>query len=106
MFDYYEPVPAIDCPWCGDDVRVWQGKDGPNALFVWRQGVAHPVDQPVAEESRVDPARYAEFQLPPTFEFTGWCVHDHRVAATGRCVDGTWSSTILDEDDVGQAETE
>ena len=34
MFDYYEPVPPLDCPWCGEAFVTWQGYDGPCALFV------------------------------------------------------------------------
>jgi hypothetical protein len=45
MFDYYEPVPVLTCPKCGAELREWQGKDGPCALFVWRQHEPNPVGQ-------------------------------------------------------------
>ena len=54
MFDYYEPDPALACPVCRAPLAGWQGKDGPCALLVWRQGVASPVDQAVPEESKGD----------------------------------------------------
>ena len=101
MFDYYEPVPKQECPWCGGPFRVWQGKDGPNALVVWRQGHRHPVEQRVVEESRVD---VTQFVLPDVFGITGWCENDHMTGASCRCRDGVWQEMSLDEDDLRRAE--
>jgi len=103
MFDYYEPVPAPVCPWCGAAFEVWQGKDGPNALFVWRQGDARPVDQRVEDESRTDPARLPEFALPDRFTIHGWCVSGHGTQATGQCREGVWTRFDLSPDDLRYA---
>jgi hypothetical protein len=71
----------------------WQGKDGPNALFVWRQGQAAPVDQRgVAPESKMDAEQRATYRLPTTFKLLGICErHDHLTDATGRCRGEVWS---------------
>lgn len=90
MFDDYEPVPAIPCPTCGQPLQ-WQGKWGPNALFVWRQGERHPVDQPIDEDVRLDQERFADFELPATFVISGWCDRDHHCFGIGRCRDGQWT---------------
>jgi hypothetical protein len=47
MFDWYKPTGEIECPVCGVVLIEWQGKDGPNALFVWSEGEGSPVDQPI-----------------------------------------------------------
>ena len=43
MFDWYVPDPPLKCPVCGTLLERWQGKDGPCALLVWKQGEAVPV---------------------------------------------------------------
>jgi hypothetical protein len=90
MFDYYEPVPVLACPHCGAPIEVWQGKDGPNVLFVWRQTEPHPVDHPVVEESRIAPSSYADYRLPDVFGIMGWCVNGDQIEAAGTCEDGVW----------------
>jgi hypothetical protein len=37
MFDYYVPVPALNCPDCGEPLSDWQGKGGSRLLVVWTQ---------------------------------------------------------------------
>jgi hypothetical protein len=95
MFDTYEPEPPLPCPVCGGASLGWQGKDGPCALFLWRQGHRHPVDQPIDEDARIDPQRYAEFTLPQTFALLGWCAQDHQYGATGHAPEGTWTTTTM-----------
>jgi hypothetical protein len=36
MFDDY--IDEIDCPWCGDVIEAFQGKDGPCELHKYRLG--------------------------------------------------------------------
>jgi hypothetical protein len=103
MFDYYEPVPAPVCPWCDAPFKEWQGKDGPNALFVWRQGDSNPIDQPVVEESRIGPSEYLRYRLPDLFRITDWCVNAHQTEGIGRSADGAWRTFDLDEDGVRRA---
>jgi hypothetical protein len=105
MFDTYQPLPVIPCVWCGHEVSTWQGKDGPNLLVVWRQGEPHPIDHPVDEECRLDPASLAELALPPEFVIFGWCDRGHRLSARCRAIDGVWQMTDLSEalDEVGSS---
>jgi hypothetical protein len=67
MFDYYEPVPAIHCVACETPLRNWQGKDGPCALFAWRQGVREPIYQQGYPECQISVAMRNEFRLPKSF---------------------------------------
>ena len=67
MFDYYQPDPVQHCPVCGHELRDWQGKHGPCLLFVWRQGFAAPVDQPITEESRMPLEERVNERLPDEF---------------------------------------
>ena len=90
MFDYYQPTEQFVCGECGLPLE-WQGKDGPNAPFVWRQGEAAPIDQPIVEESRMDPVRRATYRLPPTFRLKGFCERHHITEATGRCDGEVWT---------------
>ncbi len=43
MFDCYEPVPALACPFCSADLGGWQGKRGPCHLLTWKQRESRPV---------------------------------------------------------------
>lgn len=93
MIDYYEPSQPLRCPVCSEPLAGWQGKDGPNALFVWREGSACPVDQK-AGESNIAITRYADFTLPPRFEiYTGDCPCDFVVEAICSANGGTWNET-------------
>lgn len=97
LYDAYEPSGDFTCAACGGPITDWQGKDGPNALLVWRQGVAAPLghERGVAPESRIDPMHLAELRLPPTFHFSGWCDQDHMTDAVGRCRGDVWSETEI-----------
>jgi hypothetical protein len=93
MWDWYEPY-EIRCPDCDGVFWRWQGIDGPNLMFTWRQDARHPVDHDVDEGFRVEPSRWNEFALPRLFliEATGG---GHRATATGECVEGVWRRTYL-----------
>ena len=93
MFDTYEPRDAVACATCGAEIGVWQGTDGPCALFLWRQGERHPVDQPVDADARIATERYGEFELPAAFGITGYCAARHRNHCQGKCVEGVWTVT-------------
>ena len=97
MFDHYEPDPALSCPACGAKLGGWQGKDGPCALFVWRQGVPGPIGQEVPEESRATDAFVQSVRLPDSFEiYTQCCGGGFFI--TARCVAprGVWSRSELE----------
>jgi hypothetical protein len=69
MYDYYEPVPPIKCKHCGETIGSWQGKDGPNALFVWRQGEIAPVTQLTSEDCKLPIEKLKNWRLPAEFNF-------------------------------------
>lgn len=97
MFDWYEPVPPVLCPTCGAVTSGWQGKDGPNALFVWRQGFAHPVSQRV--DDPIEDERLREFALPAEFQLWTHCPAGHELLAEGSSQRGVWTATTLETDE-------
>ena len=104
MYDEYEPVPSLSCLWCGEPSGDCQGKDGPNALFRWRQFEAHPIDQPIDEDARIDPARFSEFSLPESFSISCWCSNHHVMQVDCRCENGVWVEVNLDQERLKVAE--
>jgi hypothetical protein len=98
LFDWYQPAAELICPVCGNLLKVWQSKDGPCGLFLWREGVKHPVDQLVYdEEARWSPDEWCQFTLPTQFEIYSYDCPDHQpIDALCRTQDGVWSSTTMD----------
>lgn len=96
MFDEYEPTPAIDCPWCGKLIGIWQGKDGPSVLVRWVQGQRQPLETLGDEDARPTGA-FDDLALPESFVITGWCPSDHVTEARCSCVDGVWTDTDFSE---------
>jgi hypothetical protein len=90
MFDYFQPVPPLVCPVCGITIKVWQGKDGPNALLVWRQGAGVPIEQRVDEDCRLPVEHLGAFTLPQSFEFYSFECGKHHLVAVGRTEGGIW----------------
>src|SRR6185503_3776041 len=84
MFDYYQPQSVLACPVCGKPLGEWQGKDGPCGLFVWRQGVAAPIDQIVSDDARLESEALARVRLPTSFSIYAYCCSD-RYAVEARC---------------------
>jgi hypothetical protein len=96
MFDWYEPSDELTCPECQIALKVWQGKDGPCGLFVWREGHAQAVDQRVDSDVKLDPSARASWRLPERFEIYSYDCGRHRVEATGTCEEGTWVATQVE----------
>lgn len=102
LFDYYEPDPPILCPKCGAPLSGWQGKDVHPALFVWRQGVAAPVDQRVDPDIRALPERMATFRVSPEFWIyggeceCGYRFDDSRFGVRCTAPDGVWRTAEID----------
>lgn len=105
MFDYFEPKPPIECPFCGSSTTGWQGKPQNGcALFVWEQGQLSPKDQRVDDEWRISAEQLAsqrlEKELIPIYggecESCGrnWWDLASGVLADAR--NGMWSQTIFD----------
>lgn len=96
QFDYYYPDPALQCPSCHADLLEWRGSDGPGALFVWKQGHRHPVEQKTDGASRRDATALDAVMLPVAFRmYTSCCSTRFSVEAIGRAPNGTWNSTEL-----------
>ena len=94
MFDYHEPVPVLVCPRCGAELREWQGKDGPSALFVWRQRERYPIDQRAGDS--IEPENRLRFQLPRRFTIsTNCCSREFLIDAVGEAPAGTWLTTAV-----------
>ena len=104
MFDWYIPETALNCPHCGIALYEWQGKQGPCALLVWRQGRKHPIDQRIDEEIRWVPEELTRFELPERFViYTSCCSRDFHVEAVCTAQDGVWSHCrILTADEVDE----
>ena len=101
MLDYFEPEPELHCPRCGLVLSGWQGHDGDNALFVWRQGSRHPIDQCIDEDYRLSAEELTRFTLPSKFTIETLCTCSTRflIEATGTSTNGLWSESKLVEPD-------
>ena len=96
MFDWYIPEPVLICPHCGTALDEWQGKQGPCALLVWRQGRKHPIDQRIDEEIRWAPEELTRFELAERFIiYTSCCSHDFQVEAVCTTEEGVWSESRI-----------
>lgn len=102
LYDYYEPDPPIECPKCGGPLSGWQGKDSHPALFVWRQGVAAPVEQRVDLEVRAFPDKMLTLRPSPEFWIyggacqCGYTFDDARFRVHCTAPDGVWRTTRLE----------
>ena len=94
MFDWYQPAETVNCPTCHEPVEsTWQGKDGPNGLFVWRQGHRASVDQLVDDVVRWSATELSRFSLPGSFAIYADCPRGHWVVGEGRSLDSVWVET-------------
>jgi hypothetical protein len=98
MFDWYRPLPPLNCPACGQLVdELWQGKDGPNGLFLWEQGSSTPVNQLVDDECKSSVESRLTMRLPESFViYADQCGCDRFVFAFGYCKDGVWQQTEIE----------
>jgi len=96
MFDRYEPMPPVRCPYCGFEIKEWQGKEGPCALYNWRQGVATPVALGF-DETADEQCLEVKHRLPEVFWFypSGVGCRYCPTAGIGRTQEGIWVSTTL-----------
>jgi hypothetical protein len=100
MFDYYRPSRPLTCPACGAELRKWQGKDGPCALFIWEQGVPWPIDQDVDDEMRVLPAERHRCRLPKVFVIYSYdCPRHQPIDARCSTENEVWTRTDLQQSD-------
>lgn len=95
LFDYYQPT-SLSAALRAALPGVLQGKDGPNALLVWVEGVASPVEQRTDPEVQLEPERRDLVRLPARFViYSHDCPTHGRIEADCRCVEGTWRGTTL-----------
>jgi hypothetical protein len=67
LFDWFEPAPPVRCLKCKDgEIHGWQEKPIEPGLFLWRQGFAAPVDQPIDDECKIDESRRSLLRLSPS----------------------------------------
>ena len=97
MFDEYIPDPPLICPVCGAMLEGWQGKDGPNALMIWKQGSKSPIDQAIDDEDiKLLPEQLATWRLPDEFLIYAACCGGHFFhEAKCYAADETWTRTVL-----------
>ena len=97
LFDYYQPATVTRCPACNRALEEeWQGYDGPCLMFVWRQGIAAPIDQRIDPDIRRGYEEMPSLRLPPTFVIrTHCCCGPFDVEAECQCLDGKWSEMTL-----------
>jgi hypothetical protein len=97
MFDWYKPEPSLNCPVCSKTLSEWQGKDADCLLFVWQQGLAHPVEHKGdGEDFQVSEVDLRNFRLPKEFGFYSYdCDCPFPVQAIGKTENEVWSSSEL-----------
>jgi hypothetical protein len=96
LFDSYRPATQQRCPVCLRLVHKWQGKDGPNGLFVWREGLLSPVEQNAAKEACLDQSTRERLRLPARFVIYSYDCPDHQpIEADCRAPEGVWTETII-----------
>ncbi len=96
MFDYFRPASEQRCPVCARVLREWQGKDGPNGLFVWAEKLPFPLEQLVSEDERVDLAAREQLRLPARFVIYSYDCPDHQpIEAECIAPQGVWLGTSV-----------
>ena len=96
MFDYFRPASPQLCPVCRRALNEWQGKDGPNGLFVWSERTPFPIDQVVDEDVRLGPSERERVRLPARFVIYSYdCPDHHPIEAECTTEDGVWIVTVL-----------
>jgi hypothetical protein len=96
FFDSYEPAGSFACPACGLLLRNWQGYNGPCGWFLFREGVAGAVDQPIAEECRLSDPELFSIRLPDEFFISARdceCPFPTKLRCTAS--DGVWRHSEL-----------
>jgi len=96
MFDWYIPVPDLNCPKCNSPLDGWQGKDAACGLFVWKQGCAYPIKQN-ADDSNLDEDQRKKFRLPEDFNIYNYCDNCENlcVEATCKTENEIWTEVIV-----------
>jgi len=96
FFDYFEPVPKRRCRECFASLSDWQGNEEEGVFFLWRQGVAAPIDQVMASEDKCSLENRERSRLPECFTFSTSCETCgkwHNIE--GLCIDGIWRYSLI-----------
>lgn len=86
IYDTYIPKPPVKCPLCGEEVKDFQGKDGPCAMLEFTQGQEIPLDEFYFEYSGCE-----EGIVPDKFELHTFDSQRHWIDAQGVIRDGKWA---------------
>ena len=101
MFDHFEPVPALNCPRCGAELRDWQGKEDGCNQYLWRQGEAAPVAHVVDEQWQLPRERVATLRLPTReFQIYTGCRCGYWAFADCTCTGSVWTESRLHEEQI------
>lgn len=94
MFDSYRPSRPLACPGCGLAIPRWQGKEGPCALFVWKEGTAWPIGQDVDDELQLPISDRQRKRLPKVFTIYSYdCPRHQPVKALCSTDNDVWMRT-------------
>lgn len=96
LFDWYLPTDNLRCPVCEALIGEWQGKDGPCALLVWKQGMREPIEYRGCEHLPSNPRGSEAPGLPEEFVIYSYdCGCPFPVEAICKCKEDIWTSTDL-----------
>ncbi len=96
MFDYYRPSEELHCPECGEELEIWQSKDGECLLLIWQQGEQYPIDQHADEDCKMSKDDFKKCTLPSEFDIYSFdCEKHKRIYAKCKVLNGVWVSTEL-----------
>jgi len=94
MFDWYLPERPLRSPQNPSvEFTELQGKDGPNGLFVWKEGIQAPIDQRVDQECAIEEEARRRKKLPDTFEIYDFDEDGVCHVFLGICENGVWTRT-------------
>lgn len=95
MFDWYKPIPNLNCPNCDLPLDDWQGKDSACALFVWQQGFINPIEQK-GYDCNIGVKERNNCRLPRQFRIYNYCENcaDFRIEAICKTENEIWTEII------------
>lgn len=95
MFYTYQPRNPQKCPVCGSQLKEWQGKDGPCALFVFAEGVSGSIRQEAGDLNIPEIIREKE-KLPKLFLIFSYdCECPYPIEAVCDPNNGIWVKTRI-----------
>jgi hypothetical protein len=94
LYDTYCPNISYKCQNCASSIDGYQGKDGPNGLFLFKEGFDGAFDQTMDQEFKISKDKLAKIKLPNRFEIYTFCDKCNFMNSfVGTAVNGKWVST-------------